>query len=199
MSCGSNFETSNCVCETLLAIAEAQEQVNPDHHHPGSPSTCTTSCNRSIRELLGGVSGHHGNGNVSPFNTIPVILTSKSTALPYLGLGFRRETSYGSHHSNLVLFETIVFRVVDVCPDTCCATLELLTTECLIDIRDDLADLDSLVAKIQTIAAAIDEPFLSTGICITVDLDCFCAVACLPATTVIAADHVTKHHDDPKE
>ncbi|WP_409291840.1 CotY/CotZ family spore coat protein [Peribacillus sp. SCS-37] len=188
MSCGSNFETSNCVCDTLLAIVEAQEKVSPD----APASTCTTSCNRSIRELLGGV--HHHNG--SPFNTIPVILTCKSTCLPYLGFGFRREPEcHGSNQSHLVSFETIVFRVVDVDEETCCAVLELLTTACLIEDRDELAEIDSLVGKIQLITADIEEPFLSTGICITTDLSCFCSVTCLPATTVIAADPVTTHDE----
>ncbi|PLT28504.1 CotY/CotZ family spore coat protein [Peribacillus deserti] len=189
MSCGSNFETTNCVCDTLLAIVEAQDQVNPE-----AVATCTTSCNKSIIELLGG----GARNGASAFNTIPVMITSKSTGLPFLGIGFRREPKFkGSHYTQLVSFETTVFRAVDVDAGNCCAVLELLTTPCLIDDRKHLAKKDSLVGKIQTIVGDIDEPLLSTGICITVDLSCFCSVTCLPATTVIKADAITtEHHHD---
>ncbi|MBM7693007.1 spore coat protein Z [Peribacillus deserti] len=188
MSCGSNFETSNCVCDTLLAIVEAQDQVNPE-----TEANCSTSCNKSIIELLGG--GKIGGG--SPFNTIPVMITSKSTGLPFVGIGFRREPKHkGTPYTQLVPFETTVFKAVDVDAENCCAVLEILTTPCLIEDRKHLAKENTLVGKVQTIVGDIDEPLLSTGICITVDLSCFCSVTCLPATTVIKADAMTTEDHD---
>jgi hypothetical protein len=83
-------------------------------------------------------------------------------------------------------FTTVFFRVVSVDIPTCCAVLELLQPDqCLIDggaaneccvPLSEICDVDAL--------------FL-TGICINVDLDCFCAVNCLDPDLILSAPTVS--------
>ena len=152
MSSSKNNNSVNCVCDTLLAIVEAQEQVE---------STCPNSCDAAIQELVGGAS--------TPNNTIPVMLTNAGNSDLFIGSGVRRNTA--NPHTGLEVINAIVFKVKDVDPETCCATLELLqegenrNVQELLDMIED-TDLDT------------------TDVCITVDLDCFCSVTCLPPTSL---------------
>lgn len=164
MSCGSDFLTSNCVCDTLLAIVEAQDRVNPTND-------CAFGCSRAIQELVGGVVS----GN---FNTIPVMLICKNTCAPFVGAGVRR----GTGTPPPIIYETIVgivFRVIDVDPETCCASLEIL------DIVNAAGNPVVSPTNVQNPGAfldALDAPnnrLRATGVCITVDLNCFCGVSCL--------------------
>jgi len=154
MSCESEVFTSNCVCDTLLAIVEAQEQVED--------SGCTYSCNQSIQELVGGL-------NASAYNTIPVMLTCKGDCDIFVGTGVARSTAVPTGFD---VGRAVVFRVADVDPETCCATLELLQF-----FNPDVDD-TALIANVETVGLQ------NTNVCITVDLNCFCAVTCLPATTI---------------
>lgn len=146
MGCKSKKDMSNCVCDTLLSIVEAQDQVE---------NGCQFSCSSAIQELMG--------GNVSPNNTIPIMLTCSGTCDLFVGSGVRRNGTA----TGLDVINSIVFRVNDVDPETCCATLELLQ-EANTKNKSDLLD------KIES------TPLEATNVCITVDLDCFCAVTCLP-------------------
>ncbi|MGG5253249.1 CotY/CotZ family spore coat protein [Neobacillus sp. SM06] len=153
MSCGTEFYTSNCVCDTLLAIVEAQDRVD---------NGCSTSCNRAIQELVGGVT-------TGGTNTIPVILTCKDTCLPYIGFGALRVPLTATFTFPI----STIFRVVEVDPETCCATLELLSLPTPLDATGAL-DLPAIFT------ALTGATLVGTGACITVDLNCFCAVTCLP-------------------
>jgi hypothetical protein len=168
MSCGSEFFTSNCVCDTLLAIVEAQDQVNPRND-------CNFGCNRAIQELVGGAV----NGGA---DTIPVILYCKSTCEPFQGTGVRRNPDFGQGAASL--FEVVcgcVFRVVDVDPETCCATLEILGVDRRPSGQDPDFDQceDTGISCIENLDDANVAGLARSGVCITVDLNCFCGVACV--------------------
>lgn len=165
MSCGKDFHTNNCVCDTLLAIVEAQEKVSP------TADDCAFSCNTAIRELVAGVT--------TPANTIPVILTCKNSCLPFVGVGVGRRTT-GTPLRPFDVTLGVVFRVVDVDPDTCCATLEILDPEP--SEGNPIANCDDPCFFLNQLNNA--QRLESTGVCITVDLDCFCAVACIFPITV---------------
>lgn len=116
---------------------------------------CDTSCERSISDLLGETD--NGNG----LDTVPVLLYCKGNCKPFKG--------YGAHPDNIGdVMGSFYFRVKRV-DDDCCATLELLR-----DPGDDCDDPESPVEQDTGCLRA-------TGICITVSLDCFCHVTCLPA------------------
>ncbi len=177
MSCGDKFHTDNCVCDILMEIADAQEDVSPD---------CVASCAGSIRELLGvGLAP-------SNFNTIPIQLICNSSNVGVAGAcgtvfvaqGFRR--ALGATVPTLLERATSTFfRVSSVNEKSCCAVLELL---CNPDVGPTPGPAlsptpdDPNVCPTPQLAA-----FSRTGICITVDLGCFCGVVCLPAQSLTFA------------
>ncbi|GGF15289.1 spore coat protein Y [Halobacillus andaensis] len=122
-------------------------------------SDCNTSCEQSIGDLLGDTGG-------SGRDTVPVLLYCKGNCKPFKGFGARRDSIKDIKGS-------FYFRVKDVDKD-CCATLELLR-----DPEDKNEDPNSPVEQKTGNLKA-------TGICISVDLDCFCHVTCLPAITALS-------------
>ncbi|ALC91834.1 hypothetical protein AM500_20115 [Bacillus sp. FJAT-18017] len=164
MSCGSEFFTSNCVCDTLLAIVKAQDKVNPIRED----DDCEFGCERAIHELVEGVQNNMN-------DTIPVILVCKSTCEPFKAVGVKRS---GSNSHPFEVVTGCVFRVVDVDPDTCCATLEILKkvkssggSGSKHEHDDDTFDCVKDLEKAHKLKR--------TGVCITIDLNCFCGVSCV--------------------
>lgn len=165
MACSNNSghmgsggsSSDNCVCTVLRNIADAQDQVSP------AAEVCTTSCDRSIQELLQGVAP------VATANTIPVILYCGCD--PFLGTGVRTKTTGGN--TQLECIQTFIFRVNSV-DDNCCATLELLEAKGGPNPSNPCAQFNG----------AKPGDITGTGICITVDLSCFCAVSCLEPITL---------------
>ncbi|GAB3069244.1 CotY/CotZ family spore coat protein [Virgibacillus ainsalahensis] len=152
MGCGKDFDTGNCVCDILKDIAEAQSDVREN--------CCDTSCDQSISDLLGETD--NGNG----LDTVPVILYCKDSCKPFKGFGATRKNNGKPDE----ILSSFIFRVKRV-DDDCCAVLELLLEAdqpCGYNDMKDPAD-----QKVHHLEA--------TGICITVDLNCFCHVTCLPA------------------
>jgi hypothetical protein len=150
----------HCVAEVLEAIHEAQKKVKKE-------DGCKTSCEKSIKELL-------GDCKKPKKNTIPFILYCGCE--PFKATG---ATTFKDHHSKekkIACITSFIFRINDF--DGKCASLELLTfkpKKCSKDFKKkhcspcgqiDCENIDDLV---------------KTGICITVDLSCFCAITCLPA------------------
>lgn len=158
----------NCVCDILLDILEAQEKVDPANSH------CTSGCSTSLQELCGGLNA------TSPYTTIPVSLICKGTCEYFVGRAIRR-TGTGP---DVNVYESIAFRVVDVDPETCCATLELLQA---VPVTQTTNDEKTQVGLANLLFFFLDQGafgrYVNTGICITVDLDCFCGVNCHPAVT----------------
>ncbi|NBJ70912.1 MULTISPECIES: CotY/CotZ family spore coat protein [Clostridia] len=120
---------------------------------------CDSSCEQSINDLLGETD--QGNG----LDTVPLILYCKGNCKPFKG--------FGAHPNDIGdIVASFFFRVKKV-KDDCCAVLELLR-----DPRDDKANPHDPVEQ-------DTKPLRATGICITVDLNCFCHVTCLPAINAL--------------
>ncbi|NAP01210.1 spore coat protein [Halomonas sp. MG34] len=120
---------------------------------------CDTSCEQSITDLLGETD--NGNG----LDTVPVILYCKGDCKPFQG--------FGAHPSNIgYVVGTFYFRVKKI-TDDCCAVFELLR-----DPGDENPCPKNPVDQ-ET------KPLRATGICMTVDLNCFCHVTCLPAVNAL--------------
>lgn len=158
MGCkGKNRDEDNCVCEVLRAVADAQDEVD------GVDTDCDVSCDRSIRELLAGAQTP-----TNDLDTIPLILYC-GDCVPFEGFGTRiRPDGEGTR---LDCFKSFFFRVTSV-DDDCCAKVELLTTR-----GDRGRGFDDPCEQLQT--GGSRNEFFRTGICLTIDLDCFCAVTCL--------------------
>lgn len=116
---------------------------------------CDTSCERAISDLLGETEVPNG------LDTVPVLLYCAKSCKPFKG--------YGAHSQHIgKIKSSYYFRVKSVTND-CCAVLELLR-----DPNDGNKNphdpCEQLTKNLRT-----------TGICITVDVDCFCHITCLPA------------------
>ncbi|HIS29898.1 MAG TPA: spore coat protein [Candidatus Avamphibacillus intestinigallinarum] len=163
MSCGEKHrhDGSNCVCGVLKEIVLAQTDV--------IDNCCDVSCEKSISDLL---------GNSEPGNdldTVPILLYCKGKCNPFKGYG-----AFERHHGGVgEVVASYYFRVKKVTKD-CCAVLELLR-----DPSDrPRGDGDHHKHHNNDPKNPIDQRsrhLKATGICITVDLDCFCHVTCLPA------------------
>ena len=160
MSCGSEYETQNCITDTLLAIVEAQDRVEPGQEG-------ATGCNRAIQELIGGIT-------TSGYNTIPIILQLKCTGLPFIGYGAVRENVAPSS-----LLYSAIFRVEDVDPENNCASLELLKSSSTIPYITD-----TQLTPSQVLFELQNEVLTCTDAFITVDLKAFVSVSCLPPITL---------------
>ncbi|GAA0301444.1 spore coat protein Z [Gracilibacillus halotolerans] len=143
---------SNCVADVLRLIADRQDDVEDQN--------CSVSCMRSINELV-------SPAITSNVNTVPFILYGKDNT-PFTGYG-ANVVSNGSPTFDCV--STFIFRVSEVSEDDSCAVLELL------EIGTPVANTDN---PCDQIGGEEVEDLSRTGICITVDLDCFCGVSCLP-------------------
>jgi hypothetical protein len=164
MSCRKHgHDDDNCVCAVLRNIADVQDQVDPEP----VDNDCEVSCERSIEELLNPITTPPTNGN----NTIPVILYCDCS--PFLGFGVKKI------NGTFTCVQTFVFKVKSV-DDDCCAVLELLQTNAKTS--------NGSYPPSPVINDPCDQfpasEFFGTGICITVDLSCFCGVTCLEPTFV---------------
>ncbi|MGM9923941.1 MAG: CotY/CotZ family spore coat protein [Bacillus sp. (in: firmicutes)] len=174
MSCGQNEYSNDCVCSTLLSVAEAQERVEED---------CRTGCMQSIDELKGRL-------RIRSFDTIPVLISTECN--PFSAAGALRSNS-GERIFNVV--RSFLFRVNYVDEDTCCATLELLRPVTLHhyhdeDSRDETEDdsrdhhhhHDQCDTPYDEFLQALNnaKKIVRTGICVTVDLKTIASVTCLP-------------------
>ncbi|RLL45077.1 spore coat protein [Oceanobacillus piezotolerans] len=160
MGCGKNHDTGNCVEDILRDIVEAQNDI--------IENCCDTSCEQSISDLLGETDNPNG------LDTVPVILYCKDCK-PFKGFGAERKIHNGFGMSDIVA--SFIFRVKKVDEDGC-AVLELLLADGQTCGKDHLKDpTDQDTKRLE-----------GTGICITVDLDCFCHVTCLPAISIFNND-----------
>ncbi|HLR79410.1 MAG TPA: CotY/CotZ family spore coat protein [Bacillota bacterium] len=122
---------------------------------------CESSCEQSIDELLG-ETDRRGK------DTVPLILYCRDGCQPFKGFGTLRK--HGDHLDEMQT--SFIFRVKKVMDD-CCAIIELLLADA--DLCKDLKNPKHQETK----------NLKATGICITVDLNCFCHVTCLPAINAL--------------
>ena|SRR5699024_9649081 len=155
MSCGKENHTGNCVCDILKEIADAQQDV--------VENCCDTSCEQSISELLGETEVSNG------LDTVPVILYCNDGCKPFKGYGAHPDHIDHVQASFYFRVKKIIGNCCDDYCDGCCAVVELL--------RDPYCDAynphDPMEQHTHNLCA--------TGICMTVDVNCFCHVTCLPA------------------
>ena len=119
---------------------------------------CDSSCDRSISDLLGQAPVANN------LDTVPVLLYCKDCS-PFEGFGASRG-AIGD------VVGSFYFRVKSI-NDNNCAVLELLR---------DPADPDS---NPNSPVSQFTSNLEVTEICITVDLDCFCHITCLPAISAL--------------
>lgn len=143
-------------CVCDVVRAIAEAQEDVDNQN------CAVSCHRSIKNLISGEQSTN-------FDTVPFILFTKKGE-PFKGVGAEIVTNGGASFSCV---ESFIFRVNKV--KDCCATLELL-------VFDGCTTGDKPCKQID---GESPEDLERTGICITVDLNCFCAISCLPAVSVM--------------
>lgn len=161
MGCGRTDHSTNCVCNVLKEISQAQRNV--------VETECDVSCKKSIKDLLGETEV------VNSLDTVPVILYCKGSCKPFKG--------FGAHPRNIGnVVSSFYFRVKKVNKD-CCATLELLFDP------SDVVSTSDHKKKARNPKDPMDQKTKNlrrTGICITVDLHCFCHVTCLPAISALS-------------
>jgi hypothetical protein len=140
---------TNCVCDVVKFINELQDAVTDN---------CPTGCDTPF---LG------ANANAPFANTRPFLLYTKEGEL-FKAVAFQKT---GQGHHDFVCVRSPIFRVESV--DDCCAVLRVLVT------NQEKYDPDH-----ETIGEICDflkgnEDLFATSSCITVDLNCFCAIQCL--------------------
>lgn len=146
----------SCVRETLEAILIAQRKAKRD-------DKCKTSCKESINELL----GEHRKPKK---NTIPFILFCGDCE-PFKASGVK-VFSEPMNKKKFACITSFVFRIKDL--DDNCAVLELLAFKTNNKSNSPCCQINN---------QEVDD-LVKTGICITVDLSCFCAISCMPAVCI---------------
>jgi hypothetical protein len=146
----------DCVEEVLAAILTAQKKVENDHK-----KSC--GCKDSIKDLL-------EEPKKPRKNTIPFILYCGCEPFEATGV-----TTYpgGPKDKKLACITSYIFRISDL--NDQCAELELLA------FKPKKNEHRKICSPCDQIDCEHIDDLVRTGICITVDLSCFCAVTCLPA------------------
>ncbi|WP_440894927.1 CotY/CotZ family spore coat protein [Amphibacillus sp. Q70] len=119
---------------------------------------CDSSCEQSIANLLGETP------SPSNLDTVPVLLYCKDCS-PFIGFGAPVD-DIGN------VFGSFYFRVKNI-NDNNCAVLELLRDEADTDLCPG-CPADQATANLT-----------ATGVCITVNVECFCHITCLPAISAL--------------
>lgn len=205
MSCGCNTRDSykddgrgaygnhHCVTDVISEIIRAQRRA-----HDAMEDTCLTSCERSIDDLL---SPSVENRRKPKHNTIPFILFSKDSVKPFIGSGIVKEKRRSSNRHSFKCIESPIFRAKSfVDRDQNCVRLELLkpvgdrrhhnrgdSRPGSTSHHQGHRDTCNRHTVCDFFPAKDIEDFIATGICITVDLRCFCGITCLDPITPIRA------------
>lgn len=151
---GGHHQSRGCVCEVVRSILEIQNAAVQD-----DCNRCSTNC---FLEPLGGiVSPSRNNANTRVFTLL------NKDGSPFFAQ-FKRVNGMQSSCGF-----SIYFRVEDVF-DGCCATLRVL-------IPKDEGGIVSLLCdgRINFGEVCNVTTFEASDSCVTVDLDCFCAVQCI--------------------
>ncbi|HHW39034.1 MAG TPA: spore coat protein [Bacillales bacterium] len=178
MSCGKGNHhhgttTSSCVCDVVRAIADAQNEV--------VENVCDVSCERSIESLLDPAAAND-------LNTVPFILYGNDlNPFKAFGIDFLRNKN-NINNPKFECIESFIFRAKTV-DDDCCAVIELLAFGTNQGGGANQGGGNKNAANENDPCAQVDgqllENLVPTGICITVDLSCFCAITCLPAVSLM--------------
>jgi len=127
-------------------------------------------------------------------DTVPVMLICRGDCGYFIAKGIFKDLSTNS----LECFETPLFRVVNVSKeDGCTATLELLQAQ----TEEGLPIFSNEGGVCGSFPVGSIKKIIRTGICITIDLSCFCGMECLPAVRAEQGNPVPApiHHKIFKE
>lgn len=177
------FDGDGCIKEIVRRILNAQREAVDD---------CVTSCENSIEDLLSRRVRSRRNET-----TIPFMLICKESCKPFVGVGFVNDDRNRdrSRRRDFECIESPILRVRDfVRGSKSCVNVELLLPVGRRRDGDhhgkDLGEerghhdhhhhKDSFCDKFGR--RRIDN-FRETGVCITLDLDCFCGITCLDPIT----------------
>lgn len=151
---GGQSSRRGCVCEVVRSILEIQNAAVRD-----DCSSCTTNC---FLEPLGGI--------VSPSRADTRVFTLlNKDGSPFFA-------TFSTSDDSCEPCVSIYFRVEDIF-DGCCATLRVLVP--LNDNEDPVDLLNEDGTKISFREVCNVTQFAVSDSCVTVDLDCFCAVQCI--------------------
>ncbi|MDQ0268711.1 CotY/CotZ family spore coat protein [Cytobacillus purgationiresistens] len=166
MGCGKkdDYKHESCVCEVVHAIKDIQDQIKDEFD-----CECGSSC---FLEPIGAISPHREKQKRKRRPNTRVFVLKTADGSPF--------HAFLTNVDNCACV-SIFFRVEEVF-DNCCATLRVLEpiSECeghgkhgweTTNIVDGCCIDLSKVCKV--------DGFRSTDNCITVDLNCFCAVQCI--------------------
>lgn len=182
MSCGTRNVggSGSCIRDIVKKIIDAQRKV------AGTDAvTCVTSCEQSIEELLSPSHDHRPTRHT----TIPIMLFD-GCGKAFVGSGFVRSES-GNRRSHLKCVESPVFKVKGFAPNSSnCVRVEiLLPVYARGSEGSDGNHTDCHTSKKHGPCSYFgNKPirnFRETGLCITIDLDCFCGITCLDPITPI--------------
>ncbi|MDP4171782.1 MAG: CotY/CotZ family spore coat protein [Bacillota bacterium] len=160
----------HCVEDVLKAILHAQKKVQKKEK---KHNNCDTSCKESIRQLL-------CESKKPKKNTIPFILYCGDCE-PFKATGV---TTFSCHSKKkkFACITSFIFRIKAISNN--CAVLELLEIKSdkghSSDKGKECKSKDVFSPCCQIDGKNVDN-LEKTGICITVDLNCICAITCLPA------------------
>lgn len=169
-------KTGGCVTSIVRRILDAQKRVTED-----GVTQCITSCEQSIEDLL---SPSHSS-RPTRYTTIPFMLHCKGTCKTFVASGFTSRNNRGGRHQHFHCISSPVFKVKGfVRGDNNCVRLELLTPVYGSAPREEDADSLNMTTKnCGLFEHRAIKNFRATGVCITVDLRCFCGIVCLDPIT----------------
>lgn len=180
-SCGGSGDvrgtSDGCVRDTIRKILDAQREVSDGGLHD-----CTSSCERSIDDLLS-----PGRARRGRHTTVPFMLTCKDNCSTFYGSGFCGHGGHSGHHGHFECIESPIFKVQGfVRGNSNCVRLELLVPEGFHSSDGEHGGHGHESCGGSVCSGFGNKHFKNlrhTGVCITVDLRCFCGISCLPATT----------------
>lgn len=158
----------NCVKQTLAKILAAQNRA-------ASEQDCGFSCEASINQMRGKPS-HSGK------NTIPFILYDRNNK-PFEAKGAVSYTDCCGAE-RLCTVKTFVFKVKQL--KNSCATIELLyfdRDESDEWMRECCCNPDGCTIECQIDNEKL-ECLAGTGVCLNINVSCFCGVQCLPPVSL---------------
>src|SRR5699024_4516719 len=121
------------------------------------------------------------------FTTIPFMLTCRNTCKTWIGAGFCGHGGDSGRHGHFECIESPIFKVKGfVGRDSDCVRLELLLPEHHGGDGDHGGEdyHGGCAGEVcNMIGYRYFKNLVGTGVCITVNLNCFCGISCLPATT----------------
>lgn len=169
-----------CVTSIVRRILDAERRAAE-----AGTTQCVTSCEQSIEDLL---SPSHS-GRPTRFTTIPFMLHCKGTCKTFVASGFTSRNNRGGRNQHFHCISSPVFKVRGfVRGDNNCVRLELLKPVYAGQgLREE--GVEGLGMEAGNCGLFDSRPiknFRLTGVCITVDLRCFCGIVCLDPITPAA-------------